>query len=270
MLTKPAGLLPARAGLLIYATLAPRVRRGVRWGGKSHGPCFCPPLLLTVPQRDLSGGRTRRSAPTGEQKNRQRLVGADLCVGPCPAREGQRQRLRSRLRLCRLTLDSRSRLRRATDVASPLRGDAAYPLRVKAERKVSGTSPGLDDPKGSAFPSLITAREGQPSPAGGRRSALAQTDPPNIFSLPPGAAHSLFDVSKREWGAHPPWKRSPAGAGLGASSVLPLALVGLPPCRERRVLRGEGGGDMSANPGCVIPLFAEWDVDGPFRCCSQI
>ena len=40
-------------------------------------------------------------------------------------------RLRSRWRLCRLTLDSRSRLRRATDVASPLRGDAAYPLRVR-------------------------------------------------------------------------------------------------------------------------------------------
>ena len=38
---------------------------------------------------------------------------------------------RSRWRLCRLTLDSRSRLRRATDVASPLRGDAAYPLRVR-------------------------------------------------------------------------------------------------------------------------------------------
>ena len=87
------------------------------------------------------------------------------------------------------------------DVASPLRGDAAYPLRVKAERKVSGTSPGLDNPKGSAFPSLITVREGQPSPAGGRRSAHVRTDPPNIFSFPPAATHFLFDVSKRKWGA---------------------------------------------------------------------
>ena len=108
------------------------------------------------------------------------------------------------------------------DVASPLREDAAYPLRVKAERKVSGTSPGLDNPKGSAFPSLITARECQPSPAGGRRSACMRTDPPNIFSLPPGAAHSLFDVSKREWGAHPcgnsPWREPdpppPDGAAI--------------------------------------------------------
>ncbi|HJB75907.1 MAG TPA: hypothetical protein H9940_00820, partial [Candidatus Oscillibacter avistercoris] len=59
-------------------------------------------------------------------------------------------------------------------------------------------------PKGSAFPSLTSTRECQPSPAGGRRSALAQTDPPNIFSFPPGAAHFLFDVSKRKWGAHLP------------------------------------------------------------------
>ncbi len=38
--------------------------------------------------------------------------------------------LRSRWRLCRLTLDSRLRLCLITDVASPLRGDAAYSLRV--------------------------------------------------------------------------------------------------------------------------------------------
>ena len=55
-------------------------------------------------------------------------------------------------------------------------------------------------PKGWAFPSLTAASDSQPSPAGGRRSAPAQTDPPNIFSFPPGAAHFLFDVSKRKWG----------------------------------------------------------------------
>ena len=52
-------------------------------------------------------------------------------------------------------------------------------------------------PKGRTFPSLTSTRECQPSPAGGRRSAPAQTDPPNIFSFPPGAAHFLFDVTKR-------------------------------------------------------------------------
>ena len=55
-------------------------------------------------------------------------------------------------------------------------------------------------PKDSAFPSLTAARDSQPSPAGGRRSALAQTDPPNIFSFPPGAAHSLFGASKKRMG----------------------------------------------------------------------
>ena len=67
-------------------------------------------------------------------------------------------------------------------------------------------------PKGQAFPSLTAARDSQPSPAGGRRSAPAQTDPPNIFSFPPGAAHFLFDVSKRKWGAHPGWTSPLAGA----------------------------------------------------------
>ena len=67
-------------------------------------------------------------------------------------------------------------------------------------------------PKGSAFPSLTAARDRQPSPAGGRRSALAQTDPPNIFSFPPGAAHFLFDVSKRKWGAHPLREQESLGA----------------------------------------------------------
>ena len=67
-------------------------------------------------------------------------------------------------------------------------------------------------PKGSAFPSLTSTRECQPSPAGGRRSALAQTDPPNIFSFPPGAAHFLFDVSKRKWGRIPHGQCPLAGA----------------------------------------------------------
>ena len=74
-------------------------------------------------------------------------------------------------------------------------------------------------PKGRAFPSLTSTRECQPSPAGGRRSAPAQTDPPNIFSFPPGAAHFLFDVSKRKWGAHPAWTMPPAGADTPEAAV---------------------------------------------------
>ena len=56
-------------------------------------------------------------------------------------------------------------------------------------------------PKGSAFPSLTAAREGQPSPAGGRRSALARTDPPKRFFLLDHPRPVLFlSRTKREWG----------------------------------------------------------------------
>ena len=64
VLTKTAGLLPARAGLLIYATPAPRVRCVSRRGGKSHGPCFCPRCRSMVPRRArqrLAERKARRS-----------------------------------------------------------------------------------------------------------------------------------------------------------------------------------------------------------------
>ena len=87
-------------------------------------------------------------------------------------------------------------------------------------------------PKGSAFPSLTAARDRQPSPAGGRRSAPAQTDPPNIFSFPPGAAHFLFDVSKRKWGAHPAWTmppwREPVPRGRRPAAHIPGRQIAAP------------------------------------------
>ena len=86
-------------------------------------------------------------------------------------------------------------------------------------------------PKGRAFPSLTSTRKCQLSPAGGRRSALAQTDPPNIFSFPPGAAHFLFDVSKRKWGAHPlrkqpPWREPDFRGRCSAARIFPRPLRG--------------------------------------------
>ena len=78
-------------------------------------------------------------------------------------------------------------------------------------------------PKGRAFPSLTAARDRQPSPAGGRRSAPAQTDPPNF---PPGAAHFLLDVSK--WGP----RRAPRGGerrsaqAHGVGAEVPLGCKG--------------------------------------------
>ena len=62
----------------------------------------------------------------------------------------------------------------------------------KSAQRVSGTSPGLDDPKGNAFPSLTAARDNQPSLAGGRRSALARTDPPKHFFFSTGRGAFSF------------------------------------------------------------------------------
>ena len=60
-------------------------------------------------------------------------------------------------------------------------------------------------PKGSAFPSLTAARDSQPSPAGGRRSALAQTDPPKRSFLLDRARPVFFSARpKRKWGVHCP------------------------------------------------------------------
>ena len=64
--------------------------------------------------------------------------------------------------------------------------------------------------------------------------------------------------------AHPPWKRPPAGAGLRAASVLPLAPVGLPPRRERRVFRGEGGG-VQRLPSIRLVIFPSFVCPKPRR-----
>ena len=103
--------------------------------------------------------------------------------------------------------------------------------------------------KGSAFPSLTAARDSQPSHAGGRRSALAQTDPPNIFSFPQGAAHFLFDVSKRKWGAQ--WGKPPLRLYSPVQWDVPL--------RERPRRLPAGGGAVRvlrlpvARPGPLAP-----------------
>ena len=52
-------------------------------------------------------------------------------------------------------------------------------------------------------------------------------------------------------------RRAPVGADLGAASALPLALVLLPPRRERRVFRGESGFYIITDNCCVILPFAE-------------
>ena len=103
-------------------------------------------------------------------------------------------------------------------------------------------------PKGNTFPSLTAARDRQPSPAGGRRSARALTDPPNIFSFPPGAAHFLFDVSI--WGP----RRAPRGGerrSKGAGAVFAAGGNGA----ERTLRRRHGG--------CILAGPAPWREQTP-------
>ena len=82
-------------------------------------------------------------------------------------------------------------------------------------------------PKGRAFPSLTSTRECQPSPAGGRRSALAQTDPPKRFFSSTGrGAFSFWRNQKENGGRIPPDKppaeaESPEAAGRRPISCYP-------------------------------------------------
>ncbi len=70
-------------------------------------------------------------------------------------------------------------------------------------------------PKGNTFPSLTAARDRQPSPAGGRRSAQAQTDPPKrFFSL--DRARPVFFSGKTNKGPPPRparWGEEEQGSG---------------------------------------------------------
>ena len=71
-------------------------------------------------------------------------------------------------------------------------------------------------PKGRAFPSLTAARDGQPSPAGGRRSALARTDPPKRFFL-------LDRAIAQPLAALPPYAGQPFAASPRYGCRVPLA-----------------------------------------------
>ena len=105
-------------------------------------------------------------------------------------------------------------------------------------------------------------KEGEPSqPAGGPAAAAFHTAGIAVFGLavkgqksPPfhavGAAICRPGDGAGNAGA---WY-----APLRCHSRLPLALVGLPPRRKRRVFRGEGGGDIWGNPSNVTIFFVEW------------
>ena len=120
------------------------------------------------------GGRMWASAPTGVTRTRR--PGKHTSLPLIPSRRGRRPR-------------------RPASTARP----------APAERGGRGIRalPGLEDsPRGTRFIGTST-RNRQPSPAGGRRDALAQPDPPWRFFLLDRARPVLFlSRTKREWGAH--------------------------------------------------------------------
>ena len=74
---------------------------------------------------------------------------------------------------------------------------------AERERKGIRDFPGLEDSPGASRFIGTSTRNGQPSSAGGRRYALARTDPPQRFFLLDRARPVLFlSRTKREWGAH--------------------------------------------------------------------
>ena len=81
-----SGLLPARAGPLIFPGLVPRVRRGGRWGG--HRMVSAPEPAAAGPEVDggLCNGLMWVSAPT-DAFSAEPFVGADVHIRPC-RREG--------------------------------------------------------------------------------------------------------------------------------------------------------------------------------------
>ena len=114
-------------------------------------------------------------------------------------------------------------------------------------------------------------------PPSARRATAPERDKKRFFSLDRFAARFSFWRSKKRNGGRngpaiiiaespgqqiaaptPLRRRAPVGADLGAASFLPLAPVGLPPRRERRVFRGEGRGDLWGNSGNVTFFFVEW------------
>ena len=83
-------------------------------------------------------------------------------------------------------------------------------------------------PKGRAFPSLTAARDCQPSPAGGRRSALAQTAPPKRFFSSTGRGAFSFWRNQKENGGRIPPDKPPAGAEIPEAAATAAHLM-LPP-----------------------------------------
>ena len=129
------------------------------------------------------GGRMWASAPTGVTGTRRpgKHTGPPL-IPSCRGRRPRRPAFTAR--------------------EAPAESPAKYQGSASGKRRAGYPGPprAKGFPKGSAFDEAET-RNGQPSPAGGRRYALARTDPPWRFFLLDRPRPVLFlSRTKREWG----------------------------------------------------------------------
>ena len=197
-------------------------------------------------------GPTLRSAPT-KRWGLLPSVGADLCVRPLERpfagpKSGSGNRSRGHAIFRPGFPPRRARGAKLTQMSGPTR----------AGRR----------------PAVFTGTDsGDPRPRGGPLHRSATKKRPFVLDRPRPIFFSTR--RKRKWGVDwtgyhhsrmpgrqiaaptPLRRRAPAGAGLGAASALPLALVLLPPRRERRVFRGESGFYIITDNCCVILPFAE-------------
>ena len=165
----------------------------------------------------------RASAPTGMPKAIAPVVGADALIRPPvqpPRPPGQRVAERNARKeeqvKCVLAARCRRHPRRGNPLSNPHR---TPPRPLGGSRKPAGTI--------SRRPSYLS------------KLARMCKFAPNIFSFPPGAAHFLFDVSKRKWGAHPAWTMPPAGADAPEAAVRrPISLRADPSVRPYSICRG--------------------------------
>ena len=201
----PQGACPARMHPPFSFRSCPKRKRAV------HGP------------KEKGAGRAPVQWPSARDGGRRIGASADLGLPSGTLFSSAKSALPSRGGLCggqrgartHLTSFSFRAFRFATRCPGGRRGCCVGPCCSSHQPPASGSEkrswmyprpPRAEGfPKSRAFPSLTAARDRQPSPAGGRRSAPAQTDPPKrFFSLDRARPVSLLARPKEKWGVHCP------------------------------------------------------------------
>ena len=132
---------------------------------------------------------------------------ADEGIGPYGDAEGLRSCLVQGPTIARVARSEAERAEREADQMRP-----CTPLTTAP----SGTGRQLQirrRPKRARRPGKIGACTDTPTPVA-RGGPLHRSAPSAFFSSTGRGAFSFWARPKREWGAHPPWKRPPAGAEI--------------------------------------------------------